>query len=139
MIRSALAIVAGVATLTAISFAIELVADPLLMRAFPESLPTRAAFAHNLPVTLFGFAYGVLSIAAGGYVTAWIARRAPLLHAAILGGVQILLTLWAMSAIGNHAPARNWIATLIITLPASLLGGWLFARRASELTTTRAT
>lgn len=120
MIRSVLAILAGVATLSAISFGIEAIAN-------------RAGLGHSLPATLFGFAYGVLSIAAGGYVTAWIARRAPLLYAAILGGLQTLLTVGAMSAMWSHAPAINWIVTLVMTFPSALLGGWLFARRAGRL------
>ncbi len=136
MIRSVLAIVAGVATLTAISFGIEAVADPLLMRLFPAALPTRAALSHNVPAELFGFAYGAVSIAAGGYVAAWIARRAPMMHATILGIVQSLLTVMAMTAMWNHAPAMNWIVALVMSLPASLLGGWLCARTA--FTTIRA-
>lgn len=123
MIRSALAILAGVATLTAISFGIEAIANPLL---------ARAALSHSLPATLFGFAYGALSIAAGGYVTAWIAPRAPIIHGAVLGGVQTLLTVGAMSAMWNHAPAINWIVTLVMTFPLALLGSWLFARRAGR-------
>ena len=129
MVRSVLAILAGVATLTAISFGIEAAANPLLMKLFPASLPTPFALAHSLPVRLFGFAYGALSIVAGAYVTAWIGRRAPILHAAVLGGVQSLLTVWAMIAMWNHAPAINWIVALAMTFPACLLGGWLFARR----------
>jgi hypothetical protein len=81
---------------------------------------------------LFGFAYGALSIVAGGYVAAWIGRRAPLRHAAVLGGVQSLLTVLAMLAMWNHAPAITWIITLVITLPACLLGGLLFARGAGR-------
>ncbi|MGH8216998.1 MAG: hypothetical protein ACREUT_00295 [Steroidobacteraceae bacterium] len=132
MLRSVLAILAGVATLTAISFGIEAIANPLLMRLFPASLPTQFALSHSLPVKLFGFAYGALSIAAGGYIAAWIGGRAPILHAAILGGVQSLLTVWAMIAMWNHAPAINWIVALAMTFPACLLGGWLFARRAGR-------
>jgi hypothetical protein len=132
MLRSVLAILAGVATLTAISFGIEAIADPLLMRLFPASLPTQSALSHSLPVRLFGFAYGALAIAAGGYITAWIGRRAPILHAAVLGGVQSLLTVLAMMAMWNHAPAVTWIVTLAITLPACLVGGWLFARTAAR-------
>ncbi|HYK25505.1 MAG TPA: hypothetical protein VEV18_04555 [Steroidobacteraceae bacterium] len=132
MVRSVLAILAGVVTLTAISFGIEALANPLLMKLFPASLPTQFALTHSLPVRLFGFAYGALSLAAGGYVTAWIGRRAPILHAALLGAVQTLLTVPAMIAMWNHAPAINWIVTLIMTFPACLLGGWLFARRAGR-------
>jgi len=48
MIRSVLAMVAGIAALTVTSFAIEALADPLLMRMFPQALPTRAAVGQNL-------------------------------------------------------------------------------------------
>lgn len=118
MVRSLLAILAGVATLTAISFGIEAIVDPLL---------TRASLSHSIGARLFGFAYGTLSIVAGGYVTAWVAQRAPIVHAAVLGAVQSLLTVWGMIAMWNHAPAANWIVALAMSLPASLVGGWVFA------------
>jgi hypothetical protein len=121
MIRSVLAILAGIVTLTVLSFAIEAVANPLL---------TRYGLSHGLPARLFMFAYGTLSVAAGGYVTAWLAKRAPLRHAAWMGVVQCALTVMAMAAMWNHSPALNWIVALAMAMPAALLGGWLFARRA---------
>jgi hypothetical protein len=130
VIRSALAILAGILTLTAVSFGIEALADPLLMKWFPEALPTRSALSHNLATSVFMFTYGALSVASGGYVTAWLARRAPLQHALSMGVVQFVLTLWAMTALWGHAPAVNWIVSLAIALPAAALGGWLFAQRA---------
>ena len=120
MVRSVLAIAAGVAALTAISFGIEALADPLLKRS---------ALSHSVAAQLFEFAYGGLSIVAGGHIAAWVARHAPLVHAAALGAVQSLLTVWAMAAMWGHAPAVNWIVALAMAFPASLLGGWLFARR----------
>ena len=74
MVRSILAVLAGIGVLTVTSFAIEAAADPLLMRMFPQALPDRIAINHNLPATLFGFAYTALCVAAGGYVTAWVAH-----------------------------------------------------------------
>jgi hypothetical protein len=132
MTRSVLAILAGIVTLTAISFGIEAIADPLLMKLLPEAFPTRSALNHSLPATAFMFTYGGLSVAAGAYVAAWLARRAPLRHAAAMGIVQSGLTLWAMIAMWNHAPAMNWIISVAMALPAALLGGWLFARQASR-------
>ena len=57
MIRSVLAILAGIVTLTITSFAIEAAADPLMMRLFPHALPNRAAISHSLPATIFLLAY----------------------------------------------------------------------------------
>ena len=128
MIRSILAVLAGIAVLTASSFAIEAVANPIMIRMFPNALPNQSAISHNLPATLFLFTYTSLCVAAGGYVTAWLARRSRMLHAVIMGFVQVALTVWAMLSIPDQAPLRNWIASLILTVPAASFGGMLRAR-----------
>ena len=121
--------VAGIAALTVTSFAIEALADPLLMRMFPQALPTRPAISHNLPASLFMFAYTALCVAFGGYVTAWIARRAPMRDALIMGVVQTGLTVVAMFSLREQAPLRNWIATLVMTIPCAYGGGVLRWRK----------
>jgi len=128
MIRSILAVLAGIAVLTATSFAIEAVANPVMMRMFPNALPNQAALSHNLPATLFLFTYTFLCVAAGGYVTAWLARRSKMLHVVIMGVVQVVLTVWAMLSIPEQAPLRNWIASMVLTVPAAWCGG-IFAPR----------
>jgi len=128
MIRSILAVLAGIAVLTVTSFAIEAVANPMLLRMFPAALPNESAINHNLPATLFLFTYTSLCVAAGGYVTAWLARRSESLHAMIMGGVQALLTTWAMFSIPDQAPLRNWIVGIVLTVPAAWCGGMLRAR-----------
>ena len=79
MIRSVLAILAGIVVLTVTSFAIEAAVDPLLLHLFPRALPNRAAMSHNLPATLLQLAYTALCIAALIVPAAWcggvIARR----------------------------------------------------------------
>ena len=127
MVRSILAVIAGIATLTATSFAIEAAADPILMRLFPYALPNRAAISHNLAAAVFSLAYTSACIAAGGYVTAWIARRSPIWHAVAMGVVQEALTVWVMVSLPNEAPLRNWIATLVLTIPLAWCGGLLRA------------
>jgi hypothetical protein len=129
MIRSVLAVLAGITALTVASFAIEAAADPLMMRLFPHALPNRAAISQNAGATVFLFAYTALCVAGGGYVTAWIARRSPVLHAGIMGVMQEGLTVWAMMSIGKEAPLRNWIGALVLTIPAAWLGGLLRAKR----------
>jgi hypothetical protein len=125
MIRSILAVLAGIAVLTATSFAIEAVANPLMMRMFPSAFPNQSAINHNLPATLFLFTYTSLCVAAGGYVTAWLARRSQTLHAVIMGGIQMVLTVWAMLSIPDQAPLRNWIVGMALTVPAAWCGGML--------------
>ncbi len=89
MTRSMLAVLAGIAVLTATSFAIEAAADALLMSASPNAFPNRAALSRSLPANLFMYVYTTLCVAAGGYVTAWIARRRPVMHAVVMGVVQV--------------------------------------------------
>lgn len=123
MIRSILSVLAGIAALTITSFAIEAVADPVMMRLFPQALPTRAAISQNLPASLFSFLYTALCIVFGGYVTAWISKRAPVWHAVILGVIQVALTVLAMTTLRVEAPLRNWIVALVITIPCAWFGG----------------
>ena len=129
MIRSALAVLAGIAVFTVTSFAIEAVADPWMMRMFPHALPDRAAISRNVPATLFLFAYSALCVACGGYVTAWLVNRSRVLHAVIMGAIQVVLTVWAMMSFADLAPLQNWIVGMALTVPAAWCGGTLRARQ----------
>ena len=130
MIRSTLSVLAGIAVLTVASFAIEAALNPLLLRVFPEALPGPEALSSNPWVRTLMFAYGLMCVAAGGYVTARIARRLPFQHAAALGIIQSGLTIVAMlSPGGNHASRWVWIVTAILTIPASLVGGVVYKPR----------
>lgn len=129
MIRSLVAVVSGIAALTVASFAIEAMADPLLMRMFPQALPTREALEQNVWASLFMYAYTALCVAFGGYVTAWIAKRAPVRDALIMGVIQVGLTVMAMFSVREHAPLRNWIFALAMTVPCAWGGGALRWRK----------
>jgi len=132
MIRSILAVVAGLVVLTIVSFAIEAAADPLLMHLFPGALPDAAALAGSLPARLFMLVYTTFSIGAGGYVTAWIARRSQLTYAAIMGTIEVAFTLYVMMAAPFHeahpAPRWVWIGGVILMIPAACLGAAIQAR-----------
>lgn len=130
MLRSVLSVIAGIVVLTATSFAIEAVMNPLLLRLFPLALPGPAALSTNHWVRALTFAYGLTCVAAGGYVTARLARRLPIKHAAAMGIVQAGLTIMAMlSPEANHATRLQWIATAILSIPAALAGGALYKGR----------
>jgi hypothetical protein len=130
MVRSGLAVLAGILVLTASSFAIEAAVDPLLLRLFPRALPGPAALSTNQWVRTFTFAYGFICVASGGYIAARIARRLPFQHAAAMGIVQAGLTIAAMlSPEASHASLLQWIAIAILSVPAALVGGVLYERR----------
>jgi len=132
MIRSIVAVLAGLVVLTIVSFAIEAAADPLLMHLFPGALPNAAALAGNFAARLFMLAYTTFSIVVGGYVTAWIARRAQLTHAAIMGAIEVAFTLYVMIAApfaeAHQAPRWGWITGMILMIPAACLGAAIRTR-----------
>jgi hypothetical protein len=130
MIRSVLSILVGIAVLTVASFAIEAAVDPLLPRVFPQALPGPEALSSNPWVKALTFSYGLMCVAAGGYVTARVARRSPIKHAAAMGIVQASLTIVAMlSPVANHASRFQWITAAVLSIPAALMGGILCKRR----------
>ncbi len=107
MIRSTLAVTAGLVVLTIVSFAIEAAVDPLLMHLFPSALPDAAALAGSFTARLFMLAYTTFSIVVGGYVTACIAPRAQVTHAAIVGAIELAFTLYVMIAIPSQKRTRH--------------------------------
>lgn len=127
-LRSILGVLAGIVVLTVASFAIEAVAAPILTRLFPNALPNRAAVEQNLPASIFLFFYTSLCLVLGAYVAAWIAGRAPVLHALIMGAVEVVLTFVAMVHFTN-LPKRNFIVSMIFTIPVAWIGGALRARQ----------
>jgi hypothetical protein len=129
MLRSVMSVLAGIVVLTASSFAIEAAVNPLLLRLFPQALPGPEALSMNPWVRTFTFAYGLACVAIGGYITARIARRLPIRHAAAMGIVQTGLTIAAMlSPEANHASPLQWITICILSVPAALAGGALYRR-----------
>jgi hypothetical protein len=129
MIRSTLAVLAGLGVIIVTSFGIEAAANPVLMRMFPNALPNEAAMSHSLPAWLFTMTYTFLCVIAGGYVTAWLAARLPVRHAIALGVLQSALTIPAMIAYADKAPLWGWISSMIAVIPAAWLGGLIYARR----------
>jgi len=127
MLRSILGVLAGIVVLTVASFAIEAAADPILMHMFPNALPNRAALQQNLPASIFLFFYTSLCLVLGAYVAAWIAGRAPVLHALIMGAIEVVLTLIAMAHF-TDLPKRNFIVSVILTIPVAWIGGALRAK-----------
>jgi hypothetical protein len=130
MIRSALSVLAGIAVLTVTSFAIEAALEPLLMRAFPETLPSPETLSSNPWVKALTFAYGLVCVAAGGYIAARVARRRPVTHATMMGIIQAGLTIVAMlSPVGNHASRLQWITIAVLSIPAAVVGGAVYKGR----------
>jgi hypothetical protein len=75
--------------------------------------------------------WNIVGMAAAGYITAAVARRAPVVHAIGMGAVQALFTLGAMfTAHKDLTPQWLWIAVIAATVP----GAWIGARPRTALT-----
>lgn len=125
MIRSIVAVVAGIVTLTAASFAIEAAANPLLMRLFPHALPNEDALRANAVVKLITLGYTALCVVGGGFVTAWIARKAKVIHAVIMGVIETGLTVALMVEKPQLAPRWVWVLGIVMTVPMAWVGAAL--------------
>ena len=138
MVRSVLAVLAGLVALTIVSFGIEAAADPLMMRMFPKALPDAAALAGSLPARLFMTAYTTFAIAVGGYVTAWIARRSKITHAVVMGAIEVAFTLYVMAAMPfvEAHPMPRWLGVVgsLLVVPAAWVGAVVRERKEKAVT-----
>jgi hypothetical protein len=133
VLRSILAVLAGLIVLTIVSFAVEAALDPLLLHLFPSALPDRSALAASFPARLFMTAYTLLAVAAGGYVTAWIASNSKFRDAVIMGAIEAALTLYVMIAMpfpeARQSPHWGFIVAIVLMIPAAALGARIQMRR----------
>jgi hypothetical protein len=76
-------------------------------------------------LTIVVFAIDLAYGAAGGYLAARLGRAAPLAAAFLFGVLGVSLTLaWGGDAQGWYRPALG-----VLLVPATLVGGWVRARR----------
>ena len=72
--------------------------------------------------------YSFLAAAAGGYITAWIAERNPLIHVLALAITVLLLA--ALSALQQRGQQPVWyILTLVALTPLGVLAGGMVRLR----------
>jgi hypothetical protein len=129
MVRSILAVIAGSATwmVTALGM------DGVLMTLAPQWFGPNGK-VESVPLMLFMMTYSLLFSVLGGYVAALIARRREILHAFVLGVLQLLMAIVATIQFFDTAPLWWHLTFLSLLIPANILGGWLRqARKARTL------
>jgi uncharacterized YccA/Bax inhibitor family protein len=123
MIRSILAVLGGfVVAAILVSFGVMLAVKLLLPAAAVPDQPPQL----NPKYLAANLILGALAATIGGYVTALISGRSPLLHAGVLAAGIFLLS--AVSAFQGPQPGQpKWYPFVLIAVgPASaLVGGWL--------------
>lgn len=121
MLRSLLSIVAGYIVVSLLG-----TAGQHLFSSMPPLGSRPELGLGSLLVLLYEIAINT----AGGAVTGVIAQRRPVLHAAVLGGLEIVLLASASGWMRQSAqiwPGWFEVALLLAVLPAAVLGGRLAA------------
>ncbi|HEX8492046.1 MAG TPA: hypothetical protein VF658_04335 [Pyrinomonadaceae bacterium] len=128
MVRSILAVIAGSVTwmVTALGM------DTILMSLTPHWFGPNGK-VESVPLMLFMMSYSLLFSALGGYVAALIARRKEILHAFVLGVIQLLMGIVATIYFFDTAPLWWHLTFLALLIPANVFGGWLRLNQKDKL------
>ena len=87
----------------------------------PFSEPQKFTTPLLLAAMIYRAIYGVL----GGYITALLAPRRPMVHALVLGAVGLLLSVAGAVVMRDQGHAWYSLALIVLALPSAWLGGRL--------------
>ena len=128
MVRSIVAVIAGFVLV----FALSVGTDGLLMALFPGQLAEGGPESPSVLLLVVGYCF--VYLVAGGYVTAWIAGRADVTHALVLGSIGLVVSLaMTLPVLLRRVPAPPqqsipaWyvVACFISAITGPTLGGYL--------------
>src|SRR5678816_1744198 len=114
MMRSAGAVATGIIVLSVLSFALEWVVlslagvDPSLT---PQDMST--------PLRALVSVFTLLSVVAGGYATAWLAKRKPVAHAVAMGVILLAMTAVVLTRMHDEGPGWLALASTCLLVPAA--------------------
>jgi hypothetical protein len=122
LLRSIAAVFAGLLA----NFILASAADAVLhaVGLYPP-FPQRMADSLFLLAAAYRMVFGV----AGAYLTARLAPHRPLVHALVLGGIGVVLSIVGAIAFGKYGPAWYSLAIIAISLPCAWAGARLRQRQ----------
>jgi hypothetical protein len=124
--RSVLAVLAGMLTVVVLDVGID-----SILHATGVYPPWGKPMAERL--FLLAMAYRIVDGIIGGYVAARLAPSRPMLHAMILGGIGVALSLVGAIATWNKGPefGPKWypVALVALALPCARIGGAIRVRQ----------
>jgi xanthine/uracil permease len=118
--RSAGSVASGILVLTVLSFLFE----AGVLRVAGEDIGV-TPHAMSSPVRAVVALLTLLSVVAGGYVTAAFAGRKPVAHAVAMGLVLLAMTAVVMTSTGVEGPTWIAITSVCLLVPAAWAGGRL--------------
>lgn len=126
--RSILAIVVGFV----LTGALNMGTTALLSRVAPDLVPPPGTPTTNTAALLLISAYVALFGILGCYVTARLAPSRPLLHALIMGGIALAMSIPMTISMWNDAPAWFNVYNLLAVMPYAYIGGSIRERELSR-------
>ena len=133
--RSVAAVLAGFITLSVAIYTMQGVGTAVLRQMNPD-LPATASIVNYVTGTrVFWLIWETASMMAAGYVTARIAASSHVVHAIVMGAIQAIVTLSAMSSIQSEEPMWFWLTGIVLMIPAAWLGGLLRVKRSASVRT----
>jgi hypothetical protein len=126
--RSVAAVLAGFVTLSVALYAMQSAGTGLLLRVHPDLPSTASIVNYSTGSRVFWLLWETMSMVAAGYVTARLASSSFVAHATVMGGIQAIVTLWAMVSVRSGEPLWFWLTGIAMMIPAAWYGGWLRSR-----------
>ena len=124
MIKSILAILAGFAAWSVLWLA----GNAALGALFPAQFDAQG-FTRSAAILVTVLATSVVESLIAGYLTALVARRAPVKHALVLGLIQLGIGIAVQASVWERIPVWYHLSFLALLLPAHVMGGILRAER----------
>ncbi|MBM3818715.1 MAG: hypothetical protein FJW14_06820 [Acidimicrobiia bacterium] len=134
-LRSALAVIAGVAVISLVVQSLEFTLVNAVADAPVRDMAGYFAVANRPSMLAAKLGYQTLAAILGGYLTAKIAESERLKHGALAAAVQTTALVWGFTA-GEYAaftPVWMRVALVVVTGPAMLAGAWVRAQAAQIL------
>jgi hypothetical protein len=128
-VRSVAAVLAGFVTLSVAIYTMQGVGTAILRQMNPDLPATASIVNYSMGTRVFWLIWETTSMMAAGYVTARLAASSHVMHATVMGAIQGVVTLSAMSSVRSEEPIWFWLTGMALMIPAASIGGWLQSAR----------
>ncbi len=134
MLRSVLGVFLGMMLISIIAEGTEFLLVALVHGSITTDQDVYFGIRNRPALLATKFVYNSAAGFAGGYITAWIACRAPIWHGAFMAAVQLAGLIYGMTAspYATTTPMWAWIGLAGTMIPAIVFGSWTRWRRTMQ-------
>jgi hypothetical protein len=124
-VRSVAAVLAGFVTLSVAIYTMQGAGTAILRQMNPDLPATVSIVNYSMATRVLWLIWETASMMAAGYVTARLAASSRVVHATVMGAIQAVVTLAAMSSVRSDEPIWFWLTGIALMIPAAWFGGRL--------------